>query len=521
MNDDELIKKTARHITATWMLILSVGFAAFVFRAQDLNLKPLHTDEAVQALKFGDLLEHNFYEYDPVEYHGPTLYYFTLPVAWMQGLKSLADCNIEHLRLIPLIAGVGLIFLLLFIRNGLGEMESVIAAIFLSVSPIFFYYSRYYVQEMWLPFLVFAFICFGYHFLRSGNIWWAILTGLCLGLMHATKETFIISCGCLGLALIIDALCTGQIKDDLKAICWRFVPVIAIVALITSVVFFSSFFNNWEGPRDSILTYGNYFGKGTAGHTGHEKPWFYYLQLLGWNKVSKNLVWTEGMLLVLAAIGIIFALTGRVRGGRRLWRVMAIYSLLLLTIYSALAYKTPWLALNFMHPLILLAALGACGLLRLMPKAILMVVLLAGIGYGVYNLGVQCHLSNWRFHSHDRNPYAYTQTSTDLIRLVNRIKELRTIHPDDKNMVIKIMGTEYWPLPWYLRDMPNVGYWRDGLPETNFDAPILIASAELQETLDEKIGGDYTFDFGGLRPGVNLVVYIQQSLWDEYMKTRK
>ena len=208
------------------------------------------------------------------------------------------------------------------------------------------------------------------------------------------------------------------------------------------------------------------------------------------------------------------------RGNRRLWRVIAIYSIVLLAIYSALAYKTPWLSLNFMHPLILLAALGACGLVRLMPKAFLAFLVIGAIGYGTYNLGVQCHLANWRFHSHDRNPYAYTQTSTDLIRLVKRIKELRAMHPDQQDMVIKIMGTEYWPLPWYLRDMPNVGYWRDGLPEENFDAPIVIASAELQDTLDEKLGDEYTFDFGGLRPGVNLVVYIKQDLWDRFMETR-
>lgn len=396
------------------------------------------------------------------------------------------------------------------------------AAVFLAVSPIFFYYSRYYIQEMWLPFLLFGFVCFGLRFLEQGHWKWAILTGVCLGLMHATKETFIVSCGCLGLAIIVDAICAREVKRDLGAIPWRRVPVVVLVAVGISVLFFSSFGTHGRGPLDSILTYQNYIGKGTEGLTGHEKPWSYYFQLLGWNRVGKGRVWSELLILGLAMLGLIFAITGKqIRGNRRLWRVFAIFAVLMIAIYSLLAYKTPWLALNFMHPIILLAALGTCGLVRLMPRLPLAAIVVAGVAYGTYNLGVQCQRGNWQFHSDPRNPYAYTQTAPDLLKLVDRIRDIRALHPADKNMVVKIMGTEYWPLPWYLRDMPNIGYWRDSLPEQDLEAPIIVASTEMQDALDEQLQDEYFIDFKGLRPGVILLVYIKQDLWDAYMESRK
>ena len=46
----------------------------------------MHADEAVHADKFGTLLEEGHYAYDSSEYHGPTLYYLTLPSAWLEEL---------------------------------------------------------------------------------------------------------------------------------------------------------------------------------------------------------------------------------------------------------------------------------------------------------------------------------------------------------------------------------------------------------------------------------------------------
>ena len=60
-------------------LVLLTGLALGL-RAPRLALRPLHNDEAVNAMRFGLLWTSNSYSYDPNEFHGPTLPYLTLPL---------------------------------------------------------------------------------------------------------------------------------------------------------------------------------------------------------------------------------------------------------------------------------------------------------------------------------------------------------------------------------------------------------------------------------------------------------
>ena len=54
--------------------------AGLALRLARLDVRPMHHDEANQAVKFGALLEHGEYRYDAYDHHGPTLYFLTLPV---------------------------------------------------------------------------------------------------------------------------------------------------------------------------------------------------------------------------------------------------------------------------------------------------------------------------------------------------------------------------------------------------------------------------------------------------------
>src|SRR4051794_14740441 len=95
--------------------------AALVLRVPALATRPLHNDEAVNAIKVTELLQQNRYVYDPDEYHGPTLLYATLPFLWLSGARNSAELKDGTLRLAPVVFGVGLIFLLLLFADGLGR----------------------------------------------------------------------------------------------------------------------------------------------------------------------------------------------------------------------------------------------------------------------------------------------------------------------------------------------------------------------------------------------------------------
>ncbi|MCZ7641055.1 MAG: glycosyltransferase family 39 protein [Verrucomicrobia bacterium] len=94
------------------------------------------------------------YRYDPDEYHGPSLYYLSLPFAWASGARTAAALSETTLRLVPAVFGLGLILLLPLLRDGLGGAGTVWAAVFTAVSTAFVYYSRYFIHEV--PLIFFA-----------------------------------------------------------------------------------------------------------------------------------------------------------------------------------------------------------------------------------------------------------------------------------------------------------------------------------------------------------------------------
>jgi len=74
-------------------LLLLIAAGALCLRGVNLADRPMHNDEANQAYKCGQLLDSGEYAYDPADHHGPTLYYFTLPVAWLSGTSTFAETS--------------------------------------------------------------------------------------------------------------------------------------------------------------------------------------------------------------------------------------------------------------------------------------------------------------------------------------------------------------------------------------------------------------------------------------------
>ena len=93
-------------LTSSCLLILAATAAGAAFRLPALDSRPMHCDEAVHAVKFGDLLEKGSYRYEPHEYHGPTLNYLTLIPAWLSGADELKDLGEFTVRIVPVFFGV-------------------------------------------------------------------------------------------------------------------------------------------------------------------------------------------------------------------------------------------------------------------------------------------------------------------------------------------------------------------------------------------------------------------------------
>jgi len=136
-------------------------------------------------------------------------------------------------------------------------------------------------------------------------------------------------------------------------------------------------------------------------------------------------------------------------------------------------------------------------------------------------LARQSYLGNFRYPADVRNPYVYAHTSTALMRLVQRVEDLTPFHPQSHRLHINIVRPDgdYWPLPWYLRAYPHVGYWSE-IPE-QADADVIIADPALYEMLDARLRREYQVEFHSLRPGVLLHAYIHKPLWDTFIDSRR
>jgi uncharacterized protein (TIGR03663 family) len=515
-------------------LFLCAVLGALLFRVVRLDVRPMHHDEANQAVKFGDLLERGEYRYDPNDHHGPSLYYLTLPVARAAGERTLAGLDETTLRLVPALFGAGLLLLFLLFAGGLSREATLAAAALAAVSPAMTYYSRFYIQETLLVFFLGALIGAGWKYARTRSGWWALAAGVSAGLMYATKETSVILFAGLAAALGLVSLMdrprarreVAAAAEDVRSV--RKIPARLRTALhaalfltagaVTAALLFTSFLHNPQGMVDSVRAIGASFNR--AGHPGfHAHPWYYYFQTLAYSKTAGGPVWSEAFLLFLAAAGGIAAFghdTGK-DGNPRFVRFVLFFTIVTATAYSLIPYKTPWNLLPFYLGLIVLAGNGVGLLLRISRFKLVKILILAALVPGFINLAVQAYRADFAAPSDPANPYVYAQTSPDFLKLVGTVEKIAASAPEKKDLLITVIAPpdETWPLPWYLRRYGRVGYWTSaeaaGSPR---DAAVVIASADNIEKVTTVLGDEYQQNFYGLRPEVVLSLFVPRDLWE-------
>jgi uncharacterized protein (TIGR03663 family) len=489
----------------------------------------MHTDEAVHAVKFGTLLENNDYKYDPFEYHGPTLNYFTLLPAWLSATQTFAEISELHLRIVPLAFGLLLLGGFLFLQKELGKRAVLFGVFFLAVSPAFVFFSRYYIQEM-------LFVCFSfyaliglYKFLAGFKTMWAVLAGISIGLLFATKETSIITLAAFGPSTLFMLFFIKQKRPAFKVTFWLKLLAGLCCAVLIAVLFYYSFFAHPRGIVDSILTFKTYLNRGTGEHQAHLYPWYYYFKWLAFNHMPGRPFWSEGLILLLALFGVSKTLFFKHNGIRNHFLIfILIITLLLIIVYSSIPYKTPWSMLPWFSLIIVFAGSGASFLFDKITGKKNRIIIAILLSVGSVHLIYQSVLLNNTFAADVSNPYVYAHSSPDMYLIKEKIDSVSIHHPAGKNMYIEVIcpGSDYWPLPWYLRDYPNVGYWdkvnmQDRLAEIVIAQPI-VESELLKKMYEVPPPGQRNMylplfeKYTELRPFVEIRGYIRKDLFDKY-----
>ncbi len=468
-----------------WVPVVLLGV---VLRVVDLGVAPMHADEAAGARITADRLEGRGYAFDPAHFHGPTLSWLGAGVARLFGQTGFAELDAAVLRLLPAVLGSLVVLLPLVLRPWIGGSGAIFGGLFLATSPLHCMYSRVYIHEAVLVFFsALALWCLAW-WLRSKDVRAAVCGGIALGLMAATKETFVIPAlgWCAGLA-VVWPLVRGR--------------ELAVAAGAAGLAFFAVVVAVYGNPLHFLSTFFNY-----ATDPGHAKPWHYYAELMVVPKYHAPQWWTE---VGIALLGVVGAWSGW-RRANPLVVVLAVSTVVQLGVYSVISYKTPWLMMvDWMHVCVL-AGVGGGVLIGGVSRWRLAVGLAVLCLVTVFQFQ-QARAAVFRFPADARNPMAFVPTSGNVVPLGERLRALREKSPAFRGSRIAVVGRGYWPLPWYLRGAGEVGYY-NVLPPGLDDFGVVIAMPESADETTRVLSRSHAVFFNGLRHEVPLTVFVRHDI---------
>jgi hypothetical protein len=352
---------------------------------------------------------------------------------------------------------------------------------------------------------------------------WPVLAGIAAGLAAATKETAVIVLPASLAACALAWWSLGSMRSSVAPAHteWRRAAMVSLaIGAGIALLLYSSFLVHPGGVFEAGRAPATYVQRGMHPES-HVHPWHYYIRLLAWSS-SGGLVWTEAIVLVLGAAGVVTAWTELDRSSPEsaFWRrYLTGTAALTLAIFSAIPYKTPWNLLPFYAVTIVAAGIGVSALARTTASRAAHVFLAGVVAAASAHLGWQAWRASVVYASDPRNPYVYAQTVPDAVRMAARIRDLAALHGEGERMLVTVIAPadEQWPLPWYLRTMTRVGYWTDTRGAPDLTAPVIVSSVDHEDMLDAALGDRYVSEFYGLRPDVLLTLYVQRGLWDRFL----
>lgn len=490
-------------IIACW---IAVVFTGTFLRFDGISKRPFHADEATGARLTAARMESGDYRFDPLHYHGPTLSRLTMSLCQLCGETSWREMTKTTPRLLTATAGALLLLVPLLWRRRFGDGPMLLAAAILATSPLLVYYSRMFIHESLL-------VLFGMLALVSLTRAprWGI-PGLLVGLMFATKESFAISMiAWTGAAVLVALENRKQLDRAWWISAWREYRVPVATSLLTAALvagyFYTDGFRQPHGAIDAIRTF---FVYETV--AGHDKPFGYYFNLLALPGKSGGVWWFGTPVAVLALLGFAFGFR------RPVVRFIGYAAVGHFVIYSIIAYKTPWLACLPWAHVCLLAGFGVAEFSgrRLWLKTAL--CLLAGAC--IVTQFSQAIRATGRLASDPRNPLAYVPTRAEIETLAPWLEKLRHSAPGNSLEPVAVIGSDYWPLPWYLRSFGKIGYWP--LPPDDLASmPLVFAMPETAEAVANQLRQSHTPLPRGLRAEVPMILLVRNDIWNQWMLTGK
>ncbi len=483
--------------------------------------RTFHPDEANQAFTVGKLLETGHYTYKPTDHHGPTLYYAAAPLQKAFGHTTTADLDGTLLRCTPLIFAVlGLVFLFLAVvrilraahRDGSpyqttvhrdsSPYQALVPVLLVGTAPMFVFYATDFIQEMLLVCFSLMMFWAGVGYCIPGGKFkpgtWALLFGIGAGLAFATKETCVLTFTAMTLAAAPFLYLHIRHKMD-----WGTVPqrishaVLATLGFfLTAVILYSSFCQDWPGVSNAFIAAPlNYLGRAAGdaaaseGANWHVHPWWKHLQwlFLGSPLIPKpggvtvktmafaNLLPLAQWLCLALPIGLVLVIRKKWDRVLKVFFGLSLYTTLILILYSAIPYKTPWCTLQILVPLLMTVSVGYIVAQRAIRDLAIQrgqnpavvswsCALVFLVVFPLWTIGRE-HVPGLLKINRDPDsaeiPYNYAHASPEAVKLAQCVSDAVKASTDKRPFIaVALPPADTWPFPWYNRKLePYTGYW--------------------------------------------------------------
>lgn len=451
----------------TFIILVAI---AFLLRLYQLDVRVFHHDEAAVAHFTYQLFKDGIYSYNP-SFHGPFMYYATA------GIFNIFGDSIFSARLLPALLGASMIVFLIPLRRYIGDVGMVLSAFFLAFSPSFVYYSRFFRTDIFISFFCMIILVCAVKYLENRTekfsvprIMYLFFGAAGLASLLTLKENGYITMALIAFFIFLvfvrekwyDGLIGKFKKRDGKLIMTLMEGVISILVLM---VVFSLFYTgkplDLMGMLDAVgRALGHWVGMHNIERIGG--PMYYYLPIMALYDLPV----------------VVFGFAGIIHFYKKdnfLMTFLIYWTLMNLIIYSYLQEKVPWLVLNPLLPMVIIAGTYIGELLpqlkfRKKIGAVIFIFLILSSSYFIYS-SVSL---NYRNFANTAEPMIQAaQPPQKFSDFINKIEEISTQY-DGKSTRIQVadIGVETQFL-WYLRDYDNVR-WKVDL-NSSFDAPLIVA----------------------------------------------
>ena len=518
---------------------------AFCLRFYDLAGKPFHHDESLYTTYCWRFFKGGGYQYDPMM-HGPFMFHFQALLFFLFGVGDFSA------RISPALCGSLMVAVTYYLKDFIGKSGVLVVAIIFTLSPTYLYFSRFMREDLPVAFFTYAGVIFALLYFRTRLPKHLYLAAAAFALMFCVKENAYMHAFIFVTFLALHEICQSwlwppangtttwrkRLHGDFANQGYPWFFAACIFAWIY-ILLYSTFFTNPGGVLDGIYRKSLTYWWQQHSIQRIKGPFHYYIQfgllyelpvflitiggvlanianslnkkiIAGWAVVfplfliytygdrplppafaiTHMEIWTD-LILTLWVLGIGFWATFHFIAAREpLTAFFAYWAATGFLLYSYAGEKVPWLFLHILLPVVVLAGIVGKQFWHSAKTARVM-ALTVGALCGLYTVHTTVLLNFY----HAANPVetmVYTQTSTDIVKLLEIVREVQfKLGPEEaKKPIVAVQGNATWPMAWYLRDYEG-WFYPDDLTSISPRRPIMMTDWENREKYQAVFGADY------------------------------